>query len=167
MTCKLQHGPASPVYVVDGEGSAVGMPIGSDWTVTNAMSVTNDNSNKTWTVPAGQEWQILWIQVLMVTSATAGTRQMEVRVDRSAVMTPIGRLATAGITQAASTTRRYMFAPGLADLTAVRDTDKVYTPIPVTTILQAGDILRVWDNGARDPAADDMWVTVQYAYREV
>jgi hypothetical protein len=163
MTCNLQGGPASPVYLVDFQGQV----LGTDWLVTSVMDVVANDQDKSWDVPAGQEWQILWVHVRLTTTGTAGDRQLEIRIERpGAAMDPIGIWAAAGAVQAASLTREYIFAPGLADLTDFRDTDKLTTPIPVTDILRAGDRLRVRENSGTD-ANDDMNVWVQYAWREV
>lgn len=163
MPCNLQGGPAAPIYLVDFEGQV----LGTDWLVANFQDVSVDDIDKSWTVPDGQEWQILWIQVRLETTATAGDRQMEVMIEHpGTVMSPIGTWASSGVVQAASNTYHYIFAPGLADLTSERDSDKITTPIPVTDILRAGDLLRVRENTGTD-GSDDMNVWVQYAWREV
>lgn len=135
------------------------------WTITGVEDVTPNDSNKQWEVPVGQEWQILWIQVEYISSGTAGNRQLEVGIARSGAL--YTRWAVAGATQAASLTRYYTFAPGLADLTSFRDTDYLTTPLPVTSLLQGGDTLQIFDNKAIDAAADDMSVRVQYGWRAI
>jgi hypothetical protein len=137
----------------------------SSWVVTSAIDLTANSSNKTWVVPASTEWQILAIGVSYVSSADAGDRLLQVQVERSGVVYFI--LATAGVVQAASKTWTYTFAPSLADLTAFRDTTKLFTPLPPTTILQAGDTLRVWDCKAIAAAADDCVITIQLGTRTV
>jgi hypothetical protein len=73
----------------------------------------------------------------------------------------------AGIVQAASLTRNYLFAPSLADLTSFRDTSFLMTPLMPTLFLSAGQQLRILDSGAIAAAADDMLIYVQYAWRTV
>jgi len=161
----------TPVRLVGpGPSGSGGIPAGGDWFVTNWQEISQNDSDKVFgPVPDGMEYQILWIQVNFITSAVVGDRQLEVRMERpaSAMPGPEGTLAKAGAVQAASADNGYIFAPGLADLTSVRDSDYLTTPIPVTSLLQAGDQLRIYDNNAVDAAADDMYIYIQYAYRRV
>lgn len=165
MAKALSQCPAPPFRLVGADGSE----FGSDWQVTNLMDITANDSDKSWVVPAAEEWQIMWVEVHLTTTATAGVRQLEMQMNRpgAAMPGPEGTWARAGSTQDPSTTHYYIFAPGLADLTAWRDTDFLTTPIPVTSLLRGGDELRVFDNNAVDPAADDMEIWVQYAKRTV
>ena len=147
-------------------GAANPVPVSDDWRVSLQADETADDSDKTFTVPASTEWQILWIWVEYTSTAAAGDRQLEIQV-QDAAADVIANLARAGVVQAASLTRYYQFGPGLADLGAFRDTDYLTTPIPPTTILQAGDILRIYDNNAVAAAADDMICQVKIASRTV
>lgn len=117
--------------------------------------VTDNDSDKTFTVPTGKSWRILSVHVRLVTTATVGNRQIEVRLTDDS-NNNIGH-APAGAVQAASLTRHYTFAPGLADLTGFRDTDKLTTPLP-DVVLPAGYKVRIFDTAAVDAAADDMHV---------
>jgi len=138
------------------------------WTVAGIEDSTANDSSKQWEIPAGQEWQILGIGVQYASSGDAGDRQLEVCVQRAgAGFTPIMTWARAGVTQAASLTYEYFFAPGVPDLTSERDTTFVSTPLPVTSLLKAGDVLRVWDNAEIAPAADDMSCYISYAWKAV
>lgn len=112
-----------------------------------------NDSDKTITVPAGEEWAIQSIRVELTTTATAGDRQIVVQVRDDA--DDIVDEAIAGAVQAASLTRNYHFGAGRSDLTAFRDTDHLETPIQ-PWVLPAGYDLRIFDNNAVDPAADDM-----------
>ena len=131
----------------------------------NSDELAND-SDKSFIIPDHTEWQILWIWVELATTATVGNRQLEVRIQDS-TGDLIGILAVASVVQAASLTRNYLFAPGVADLLGFRDTDYLTTPIPVTTFLDMTQVLRVFDNNAVDAAADDMQVHIQFAARSV
>ena len=135
------------------------------WRVSLENDETADDSDKTFTVPASTEWQVLWIWVELVTTVAVGDRQMVVQIQDTAADV-IGEIR-AGAVQAASLTRNYMFAPAVADLLGFRDTTFLMTPIPPTLILQAGDIVRVYDNAAVAAAADDMVVQMQIASRAV
>ena len=143
-----------PVYTID------------SWRVELQSDETTNDSDKSFTVDSGEEWQVLWLWVELATTATVGNRQLVVEIQDSA-NDVIAQVARAGVTQAASLTYYYQFAPGNADLTAVRDSDYLTTPIPPTLILQGGDILRVYDNNAVDASADDMVLQMQIASRAV
>ena len=70
------------------------------------------------------------------------------------------------MTQAASLTYNYLFGVGVSDLTAVRSSTFLMTPL-VPWILPAGYKVRVYDSAAVAAAADDMVVQMLYAYRTV
>lgn len=125
------------------------------WDPSLQSDVALNDSDKTFTVPANTKWRVKWIYVELTSTATAGTRQMEVQIQDDTTDV-IARLAC-GDTQIESLTFYYLFAPHVAELTAERDVDKLTTLMP-EWILPAGYIVRVWDNDARDPAADDMIV---------
>jgi len=135
------------------------------WRVSLQSDETTNDSDKTFTVPASTEWQVLWVWVELATTATVGNRQLVIEIQDSAADV-IGQFR-AGVVQAASLTRYYQWAASMADLQAFRDTDWLMTPLPPGLILQAGDILRVYDNNAVDAAADDMVVQMQIASRSV
>lgn len=135
------------------------------WEVVAIADTIANDSDKTFAVPVGMMYQVLWVHVSLASSATAGSRLMAVAV-RTAAGTQIFEVRC-GVTQAASLTYLYTFAPSLADLTAVRDTTFVMCPLPPTLILTAGQQLRVWDQNAVDAGADDMNVYVQVARRAV
>jgi hypothetical protein len=112
-----------------------------------------NDSDKTFTVPALTEWIVKWLWVEFTSTAVVGNRQLEIQLQDDAADV-IGEFK-AGAAQAASLTYYYMFAPQVGDLTAVRDSDYLSTPIP-ELILPASYVIRVWDNAAVDAAADDM-----------
>jgi hypothetical protein len=126
---------------------------------------TLNDSDKTLTVPAGSEWEVLSIYVELVTTATVGNRQMAIYFTDEADDI-IGQVR-AGAVQAASLTRFYQFAAGLPDLAAFRDTDWLSTPLPAGLVLPAGYKIRVFDKAAIDAAADDMDVQVMVKERLV
>jgi hypothetical protein len=150
-------GPQMNVQLVD----SAGWP---EWTIAQTENEILNDNDKSFTVPAGQEWQILWIWV-EYTAGAGADRQLVINVQDSETDI-IADLARAGVVIAATEVRNFLFAPGVADLTGYRDTDYLTTPIPVTSILKAGDVLRVHDiNNVL--AADDMVVQIQYAFRVV
>lgn len=144
-----------------------GLPVimSESWRVMITSSVTADNSNKTFTVPANREWQILRVFVKYVSTATVGNRQIGYRIETSGGATIARYLAS--VVQTASLTRYYQFAPGCADLLGFRDTDMLNINIGVGELMVATQILRVWDNKAIAAAADDMDVHLVYAERTI
>lgn len=139
---------------------------GSDeWTVALEADETANDSDKTITVTAGQLWQVLNIRLEFTTTATANNRQIVIqwRDDGDDVVGEV----KAGVTQAASLTYYYEFGPALADLTTLRDSDWIMTPLPPTLFLPAGYNLRIYDNNAVDAAADDLVIQMMYAYKTV
>jgi len=113
-----------------------------------------NDSDKTFTVAVGEEWIIksIWVEF---TSGAGAVRQLEVQIQDNAA-TVIGQMR-AGVTVAAASTQYFLFAPHVPDLVALRDADYTSTPIP-EWVLPAGYVVRVWDNAAVLPAADDMLV---------
>jgi hypothetical protein len=165
MAKRLTQGPASPVYLVDELGNVIGtltgggLLISDGWEIITLSDVTLNNSIKTFTVAAGYQYQILWVYASFATTATVGTRQMVFSIhDGLGTQTFSVR---AGVTQIASLTYAYSFAPSLADLTAVRDSTFVMTPIPPTLILNPGQIIRIGDSKAIAAGADDLSVFIQ------
>lgn len=116
---------------------------------------TADDSDKSFTVPAGRMWEIISIWVELTSTATVGNRQMQVDIQDSG--SDVVMAVAAGAVQAASLTRNYLFGDHLPDLTAFRAGDLLSTPIPPLQ-LPAGFIVRVYDSAAIAAAADDMIV---------
>lgn len=147
--------------VVNSQGQLVTVPA---WAINLTSEETLNDSDKTFTVPASTEWKIESIWIEFVSTATAGTRQIEIQIlDGSS---DVIMKFYAGATQSVSITRNYLFAPGAEALTAFRDTDFISTPIP-EVILPATYGIRVFDNSVSDAAADDMVVHLRYASRTV
>jgi hypothetical protein len=170
---------AEPISLEDG-GATVGIanplhvtsvittspvPTSENWRVMITSNVIADNSNKTFTVPANREWQILRVFVKYSSTATVGNRQVGYRMETAGGVTIARYLAS--VVQAASLVRYYQFAPGCADLLGFRDTDMLNINIGVGELMSATQVLRVWDNKAIAAAADDMDVHLLYAERTV
>lgn len=175
MTCKLIHGPASPVYLVDGNGQPLGgtdainitgtVDIDDGWEVILLSDVTANSSNKLFAVPVGYIYQVMWVYVQFTSTATAGARLLTVAANNNAG-TQIFE-DRCGVTQAASLTYNYSFGPSLADLTAVRDTTFVMTPLHPTFLLLPLWQIRIWDQNAVDAGADDMSAYIVVARKAV
>lgn len=122
-----------------------------------------DDSDKSFTVPAGYEYRISNVLVTLATTAAVGNRQLAITLTDGTNLLVIIR---AGIVQAASLTRYYNFSKNMPELVAFRDTDYLSSQIP-DIILKAGYVIRVYDNAAIAAAADDMTVALALLRRQV
>ena len=138
--------------------------IRESWRISTLSFTTTDDSDTIFTVPADTEYQILSVYISLTTTSTAGNRQMAVQALDGSDNILIG--ARARVTQAASLTRVYNFAPGLPNDGGFYDTDYLAVSLP-PIFLAAGQKLRVWDKAAIAAAADDMVVRVQIASRSI
>jgi len=164
MTIRPTNIPAQAVQ--PNEGDLIVTLSGDDtWTPALVADEAADDSDKTIAVTAAQVWQILWVWVELTTTADVGDRQIVIQIQDDA--TDVVAEFRAGTVQAASLTRKYMFAPALADLTGFRDTDYLMTPFPPTMVLLPSYIIRVYDNNAVAVAADDMVIQMGYAWKAV
>jgi hypothetical protein len=139
--------------------------ISDTWHPSLQSDITENDSDKLFTVPASTEWEILNIWVEFSSTATVGNRQLEVQLQDSAGDI-IGAFQV-GLSQAASLLYYYLIGIGLPDLTALYDTNYLMSPLPAGLFLSAGEKIRIWDNNAIDAAADDMVVKMKIAYRTV
>jgi hypothetical protein len=106
----------------------------NDWKPILRSDTALNDSDKSFTVPAGKIWRVKWVWVELISTAIK-----------------------AGAVQAASITRNYMFSPYAVNLTSFVDTSFLSTPIP-ELILPQNFIIRAFDSTAVDAAADDMVV---------
>ena len=136
-----------------------------NWTPVLRPDENLNDSDKSFTVGADVEEQVLWIWIELTTTATVGDRQIVVQLQDDGADV-IGEWRV-GQVQAASLTRYYCLAPSNADHLAFRDTDYLMTPFPPSVILPASYVVRVYDNNAVDAAADDMIVQMMVARRAV
>lgn len=128
-------------------------------TLTTQRDATNNDSNKTFTVPAGRLWWLHSIYILYVSESTAGTRQIRCLFTQDG--TNFSFDISAGATQAADLTRTYNFAPGVPFDTSFTDS-KLFIPIPQRLLLPAAGSIQVVDNAGIAAAADDMTVVLTY-----
>ena len=150
MSVGITSGSVLKTLLVDVLGR---LRIYDDWSPYLESDVTADDSDKAIAVDADYVWKIKSIHIKLITTATAGNRQIVVEY-RNGVDTVIAQFR-AGIVQAASLTRYYQFTQQVDDLAAFRDTDLLTTPIPELVLDEAYDV-HVYDNAAVDAAADDM-----------
>jgi len=140
-----------------------------DWRPSVIESDTVQKNIHEFIVPDQERWHIMSIWAEHTTSATVADRQMCVHVYDSsgALASDEFFQARPGLVQTASLTYFYNFYPGAADLTSVRDTDYVSTPIPATLVLNPGYSLLVEDNSSADTSSDLMEVRVLYQMSRV
>ena len=115
-------------------------------------------ANKTLTVPTDRYWRIMSLRATLVSAAAVGNRRVAMTIDRNATgdTEPYIEIR-AGVDQAASVTRYYVFSPNVDRLAAFADTDWLVNPIPDIE-LPPNTVIRVYDQadiGTTD-APDDL-----------
>jgi hypothetical protein len=146
-------------------GNAAGEII-TAWHPEMEAEETANDSDKSFTVPANEEWELTGVWVELISTATAGDRQVTVEIQDSS--NDVIAQIQAGAVQAASLTRYYQFGKGMDTLSAFTGDagDWISVSLPHMPLL-AGWIVRVWDKEARDAAADDMVVQLVRNMRSV
>lgn len=120
---------------------------------------TLDSSDKTFTVPAGEDWRLRHMMIDLISTATAGNRRVRVEIQNAAAA--IVAQYTAGVVQVASKTGRYNFGvgnPRETGFTTVGSIDELLVPWPDELVVPSGFKVRVYDVTAVAAAADDMTV---------
>lgn len=118
--------------------------------------VTLNDIDKRFTVPDGKQWKILTVFVELVTTATAGNRRIQLRID-SAGGARLWNTSALNV-QIASTTERYNFQRGTQEPTEPLATQH-FIPLPLETILPSGFSIRIQEVVAVD-VLDDMTVQI-------
>jgi hypothetical protein len=138
---------------IDADGRTL---VNAGWTPSLQAEETVDDSDKTFTVPASTEWEIMTIWVELISTATVGNRVISVEIQDGS--SDVVLRIDAGAVQAASLTRYYIFASWNADLTAFRgaSSNLLMIPFPPGLVLPATYKVRIYDSAAVDAAADDM-----------
>lgn len=137
------------------------------WTPSLQSDEALNDSDKSFVVPASTEWRIKSIWVELISTAVAGNREIVIEIQDGAADV-VARIK-AGIVQAASLTRYYLFAAHVTELVAFRGTaiaDTLSTIMP-EWVLPATYVVRVYDIAAVDAAADDMVVQMLVEARSV
>lgn len=134
------------------------------WQSSLQTDIIADDSDKTFAVPSDTEWKIQSVWVKFTSTNSAGNRQLcvEIQDDSANVIAQV----RAGVVQAASLTRYYLFSDFVLDQTAFRDTDHLTVRMP-SWQLPADYVIRVYDKAAVDAAADDMEVNILLKSRSV
>lgn len=116
--------------------------------------VAVNDSDKTFTIPSGKQWKLLYGEVVLTSTATVGNRRMSVqfRDENNNVLYLIEAINT----QAPSATERYALGQfgDVGESVATRH----LLPIPNEAILLENFDIRILDSVAVDPAADDMTI---------
>jgi hypothetical protein len=121
-----------------------------------ASDVALNDSDKTFTVPATEQWRLDSIGVNLATTADAGNRRLAVLITTAADVQIAG--VAAGLNHPASTTWDYTFANDLPrDTSAVES--NVAAPLP-RMVVPGGYKIVVKDLAAIQAAADDMKVYI-------
>lgn len=149
---------ASAVYLVNpGSDPIIGSRPWGDGTPKWLRDATLNNSDKSFTVPAGKYWDIKAVFNTLVTTATVGNRVLRVRIKEDGTTTDI---ETVGSPQAASTTVRYVVGFS-GSLPTAPSSAAVVATVP-SMILPASAVIQVLDTAAIDAAADDLTVVLHY-----
>lgn len=115
-----------------------------------------NDSDKTFTVPVGKQWKLLYGRMIFVTTATIGDRRM-VFLFRDPNDNIIYEILSASV-QTASLTEQYTFGNfgDVGELTGGFHT----MPIPINSILPEGFDIRIFDRNAVAVAADDLNISL-------
>ncbi len=145
----------APARGVKDERRGIG---GMDRPVLLVNDTTLNDSNKSFTVPTGEDWEILWVQATLTTTAVVGNRFLILSIfaDGSTDMFRSG----SGASLTASGTHRSAWAPALPLSGANSTSAGTLSPLPFPCIVPSEGIIQVLDNSVVDAAADDMIVRV-------
>ena len=109
--------------------------------------VTDNDSDKTLTVPDDRMWELIHLRYELTTTATAGTRTPEVRITDGTN----NLFVVVGPTVDQSLSSTMHLGPGMA-----RDVSNGQLEGPARILLPAGYTIQVIDVAAIDAAADDL-----------
>lgn len=123
-----------------------------------------NDSDKSFVVPTGNRYLFHYGQITLISTATAGNRQMALEITDDSAKLVFRSLA--GAVQVASLTREYHFAPNV-DREAAFVNGQIMVPVPPKLIMLPGWTMRFYDTAAIDAAADDMTVSVLVDNREL
>lgn len=124
---------------------------------------TLNDSDKTISVPTGEEWKILWIQVYFAATGTVGTRRLLVEFRDGA--DDVILYSEAIETVAANGVGQYLWMTSITNAAGPWYGKRVQG-IPPDAILKAGYDLRIRDLSAVDAAADDMDIQMMVKKRK-
>lgn len=148
------------------------MPLLGDWSYRSREDVSTYTSDDgitsgQFTVPDREVWQVLSLWAEFVATANITTAR-ELRLIIQDADDDIMYETAPGV--APDTSMDFLFAPGLPDLTAARDTDLVMTSLPVGFLLRPGwDLIvrTIADTSDTDGDSDNMTLQLVYASQNV
>lgn len=124
-----------------------------------AYDATANDSDKSFTVPAGKVWDVKLIHIKFTTTATVGNRQLFVVITDGT--NEITRTVRATVTASQVAVMRVSFNGANNALTPAFDGCNVSAQdILPFNIMRAGYVIRAYDGGAVDAAQDDMIVAI-------
>lgn len=140
-------------------------------TPTWVRDATLNDSDKSFTVPAGKVWALQSVVAEIDTSATVGNRLMNMQITDGTDLRLISTYNTVAASQKGNMLwdRRYTAAPSttvrrMLSTTVANSSLTEHLP---DMILGAGSVVRVWDASAIDAAADDLIVILHYVEYDV
>ena len=124
-----------------------------------------NDSDKSFTVPAGKVWILKSISAMLICTATVGNRSLRTYItDGTDELSFFEYPANATASQIVSA---YYEAGGNENTNTRKLTAAAGTNVSISRrlpemILPAGSVIRVYDSAAIDPAADDLTVVLHY-----
>ncbi len=158
---------AAAVYLVDPDQMTVGMRPWGNGKPVWVRDATLDDSDKSFTVPEGKVWDLKLIYAELACTANVGNRALVVSVSNG-VNVLFGLLRTGSITAGQSAFVTSMNCGSVTASTGYWATSSLsfadvrVQAIMPKVIMPAGYVIRVYDIGAIDPAADDLTVVLHY-----
>ena len=150
--------PAQPVFLVDPTQTPI-LATSRYGTPVLLTDVVANDSDKTFTVPAGERWNICGITIRLVTTVTVGNRYPGIYIN-DGVVDVYQQYAGP---EAASNNFWVYAVPGVTyNPGTFVNGSAMLGPLPIPCIMQPGYTIRCWDVVAIDPAADDMSVFIWY-----
>lgn len=127
--------------------------------ITSVVDAAANDSDKLFTVPAGEVWQLIAAYAQIVTTATPGGREILIEIRDTADLVVAGSTFWASIP--ANTTATTYWVTGGVNVTApFRNTGIM--PLPARLWIPAGYDIHVYDAAAIAAAADDLTVALLY-----
>ena len=131
---------------------------------------TTDDSDKSWTVPAGKLWDLRSIQFTIANSATAGNRTVRAYIT-DGTNRIWGGAAMDVVTAGTNSTGAWLFGQGAGAPAAViqQRLDMALDSAVANwlrgapqCLLSSGSVVRVYDSSAVSAAFDDLFVVLHY-----
>lgn len=126
-----------------------------------------NDSDKSYTVPAGKIWKLIMLEGQLATSATVGNRYLAISISNGtnevfkANHTAAIAASQYGMNMVSTNAQRDTTAKKRLDDATTDQNVTVQSILPEMSI-PAGYIIRIWDVAAIDAAADDLTVNLHY-----